>query len=135
MIGTPHPLAKRPWREIHTELTQPGVFEDLHSTRLEVLVYSTILIIGTMHEIESLIDNLIDESAQHFIRTQRDQIEGPMGGLVMMSLFANTKESLLENEKIPYQIVGLTRSQFEEMVESAISKAMNKYLDFGGTPV
>lgn len=88
-----------------------------------------------MHEIENLIDNLINESAQHFIRTQRDQIEGPMGGLVMMSLFANTKESLLENEKIPYQIVGLTRSQYEAMVESAISKAMNKYLDFGGTPV
>lgn len=78
-----------------------------------------------MQEIESLIDNLINESAQHSIRTPRDQIQGPMGGLVMMSLFANTKKNLLENDKIPYQIVGLTRSQYEEMAENSISKAMN----------
>jgi len=80
-------------------------------------------------QIESIIKNMIDSSIREVSAT--GAFDGPFGGMMLSNHFANIKSQLLESESIPFGIVGLSRNQFEDLVEKCVSERMSDLLDLG----
>lgn len=79
-------------------------------------------------QIETLIKHFIDSSIKE--AGAAGAFDGPLGGMMLLHHFANIKSQLLESDST-FEIVELSRAQFEDLVEKCVSDRMSAHLDMG----